>query len=162
MDWVPVKGFPGYSVHPLGQVRRNVNERILYIRLNQYGVPYVGMMKRGEQRHRSLALLVAEAFLPRSLLAFDTPICLNGDRRNCALTNLMWRPRWFAIQYNRQFKERYENPIKRPIRDVNEDEEHPGSFEAAIRFGLLERDIVLSILNMTYAWPTYQVFEVVP
>jgi hypothetical protein len=34
------------------------------------------------------------------------------------------------------------------------------SFECAKRYGLLEEDLVQSILNRTYAWPTYQEFRV--
>lgn len=160
-DWVPVQGFPGYSVDSLGQVRRDSSGRVLRPKINQYGVPYVGLMKDWEQKQRSLALLVAKAFIPRALEAFDTPINLDGDRLNCSVENLMWRPRWFAIQYNRQFRERYEHPIERPIRDEKDEEVLPGSLAVAIRYGLLERDVVLSILNRTYAWPTYQVFVVV-
>jgi hypothetical protein len=33
------------------------------------------------------------------------------------------------------------------------------SLAAACRYGLLEREVVLSILNQTPAWPTYQTFE---
>lgn len=161
MEWVPVRGFPGYSVSDRGRVRRDANGRILHIKINQYGVPYVGLMREWEQKQRSLARLVASAFLPRSLEAFDTPINLDGDRVNCSVENLMWRPRWFAVQYNRQFREPYESPIEAPIRDVNGGKAHSGSLEVAMRYGLLERDVVLSIFNMTYVWPTYQVFEVV-
>lgn len=161
MDWVPVQGFPGYSVNNLGQVRRDANGRILQVKINQYGVPYVGLMREWEQKQRSLSLLVARAFLPRSLEAFDTPINLDGDRFNCTVENLMWRPRWFAVQYNRQFREPYEEPIERPIRDTKGREVLLDSLEVATRYGLLERDVVLSILNRTYVWPTYQTFEVV-
>jgi hypothetical protein len=161
MEWKPVRGFPGYSVNPLGQVRRDSSGRCLHPKVNQYGVPYVGLMRDWEQKHRSLALLVANAFLPRALEAFDTPINLDGDRFNCAVDNLMWRPRWFAVQYNRQFRERYPHPIEYPIRDTKANEVLPDSLEVAKRYGLLEKDVVLSILNRTYTWPTYQIFEVV-
>lgn len=161
MDWTPVQGFPGYSIHPDGLVRRDANGRLLHLKVNQYGVPYVGLMRAWEQKQRSLAKLVAQAFLPRALEAFDTPINLDGDRRNCSVENLMWRPRWFAVQFNRQFREPYESPIETPIRDVKGKEVLPDSLAVSKRYGLLERDVVLSIVNLTYVWPTYQVFEVV-
>lgn len=161
MDWVPVQGFPGYSVHPDGHVRRDQNSRLLHIKVNQYGVPYVGLMRKGEQRQRSLALLVAKAFVEKAKATFDVPINLNGDRCDCAVENLTWRPRWFAVHFNRQFRERYESPIEAPIKALEDREVLPGSLAVSMRYGLLEKDVVLSIMNRTYAWPTYQQFVIV-
>ena len=160
-DWVPVAGFPGYSINPLGQVSRDSTGRLLMPRYNQYGVPYVGLMRDWQQCSRSLPLLVARAFLPRPSNIFDTPIQIDGDRSNCKADNLMWRPRWYAIQYNRQFEDRYDKAINAPIRAVNEGERFSNSLDAACRYGLLEREVVLSIVNRTPAWPTYQYFELV-
>jgi hypothetical protein len=160
-EWVPVGGFPGYSVNPLGQVRKDSSGRVLHTRLNQYGVPYVGLMRNWRQCIRSLPRLVATAFLPTSNVIFDTPINLDGDRTNCAVDNLMWRPRWYAIYYVNQFKDRYAYPIEAPVRAIETEEEFVNSLEAACRYGLLEREVVLSVLNKTPTWPTYQMFELV-
>lgn len=160
-DWVPIYGFPGYSINPLGQVARDSTGRLLHTRINQDGVPYVGLMREWQQCIRSLPLLVARAFLDRPSDIFDTPIQLDGDPLNCRADNLMWRPRPYAVKYKRQFKQRYESPINDPIRAVNEGERFPNSLAAACRYGLLEREVVLSIVNRTYAWPTYQYFELV-
>jgi NUMOD4 motif len=159
--WVQIEGFPDYSVSTSGEVRHDSNLRLLRPQINQLGIPYVGMMRDNEQKQRSLARLVANAYLPRFLEAFDTPINLDGDRMNCAVENLMWRPRWFAIRYNRQFKEPYYRRIEAPLRAIEDSEVHSSSIEAAIRYGLLERDICLSIEHRTYVWPTYQIFELV-
>lgn len=158
-EWVAVEDFPGYSVSPLGVVRKDSTGRVLHIRLNQYGVPYVGLMRNWRQCIRSLPRLVAMAFIPQPNEIFDTPINLNGDRTDCRVENLMWRPRWYAVYYNNQFTDRYDNPINAPVRDTETDEEFPDSLAAACRFGLLEREVVLSILNYTLTWPTYQRFE---
>lgn len=158
-EWVPVKNFPGYSVSPLGQVRKDSTGRPLHIRLNQYGVPYVGLMREWRQCIRSLPRLVAIAYLPVPNDIFDTPINLDGDRSNCAVENLMWRPRWYAVKYVRQFEERYDHPIEAPVFAIDTDEVFVDSLSAACRYGLLEREVVLSILNRTPAWPTYQMFE---
>ena len=119
-------------------------------------------MRDGIQCLRALSRIVAKAFLEPTVPVFDTPINLNGDRWDCAADNLMWRPRWFAIQYHHQFKERYYNPIDRPVKARDEDEIFSDSFAAAIRYGLLERDVVLSVYNNTYAWPNYMIFEMIP
>ena len=160
-EWVPVEDFPGYSVNPLGQVMKNSTGRVLHTRINQYGVPYVGLMREWKQCIRSLPRLVASAFVPQPNEIFDTPINLDGDRSNCHVDNLAWRPRWYAVQYNNQFRDRYSNPIHTPVRDVNSGETFPNSFAAACNYGVLEREVVLSILNNTLAWPTYQQFELV-
>lgn len=159
-DWVPIQGFPGYSVSTLGQVRRDSSGRILRIKVNQYGVPYVGLMREWDQRQRSLGLIVARAFIPNSSDIFDTPINLDGDRFNCAVDNLMWRPRWFAVKYNQQFTHgRYERPIEAPVRAIETGEVFPDSFVASCRYGVLERDLVLSIEHLTVTWPNYIRFE---
>jgi len=86
---------------------------------------------------------------------------MDGDRYNNRVDNLVWRPRWFAVQYNRQFRKRYENRIDCLIRDVNSGKIYSDSFECATRCGLLENDLVGSILNRTYVGITYQQFEMV-
>lgn len=160
-EWEPVKFFPGYSVSSHGRIRTDRTERILALNPNQFGVLQVGMMRDGEQRHRSVPLLVASAFVPSPGEAFDTPINLDGDRNNNRVENLAWRPRWFAIKYNKQFRHPYHNRINSPIMDLRTHEISVNSLECAKRYGLLEEDVVLSIVNRTYAWPTYQEFGVV-
>jgi hypothetical protein len=159
-EWKPIDRFPDYSVSNYGRVRTNKSERILRLNINQYGLLQVGLMHEGEQRHRSVPLLVAKAFIPQPSGPFDTPINLDGDRFNNHISNLAWRPRWFAVRYNQQFRYPYENPIDSPIVDLKTGEISQNSMEAAKRYGLLEKDLVLSILNRTYVWPTYQEFGV--
>jgi len=121
-------------------------------------------MRRFEQCSRSLPKIVAETFLPRHNDIFDTPIQIDGDRSNCRVDNLMWRPRWYAVLYNRQFEtERYPYPIELPLRVAGDPQGDifQNSLEAACAFGLLEREVVLSVHNHIPAWPTYQYFELV-
>lgn len=158
--WKAIEDFPGYSISSFGRVRADKSGRILVLSENQFGLLQVGMMRDGEQRHRSVPLLVAKAFIPSPAGAFDTPINLDGDRFNNSITNLVWRPRWFAIKYNRQFRYPYEHSILAPIEDVKTGQVSENSFECAKRYGLLEQDLVLSIVNRTYVWPTYQEFRV--
>lgn len=160
-EWVPIDNFPGYSVSSHGRIRTDKSERILSLNPNQFGVLQVGLMRDGEQRHRSVPLLVASHFVPNPGGPFDTPINLDGNRNNNFVDNLIWRPRWFAIKYNKQFKRRYENRINAPIMDLKTNEISLNSLECAKQYGLLEEDLVLSILNRTYVWPTYQEFGLV-
>jgi len=159
-EWRPIQGFLGYSVSSFGRVRRDSTGRIISVKVNQYGTPHVGLMLKGIQRRRSLAKLVAKAFIPNSNEFFDTPINLDGDRLNCVVENIMWRPRWFAIKYNRQFTQKqWPLPIGAPVRAIETGEVFPGSFEAACRYGLLERDIWESVQNGKVVWPSYMTFE---
>lgn len=160
-DWEPIVGFPGYSITREGRVRHDKNQRPVRPRYNQYGVPYVGLMRDWQQCSRSLPRLVATMFLAPPTDIFNTPIQLDGDPENCHVDNLMWRPRWYAVKYKRQFEERYDQRIDEPIHAVDKYEQFPNSFEAACRYGLLEKEVVLSIVNNTPAWPTYQEFELV-
>lgn len=160
-NWREIDFFPGYSVSDQGRVRADKTGRILSLSENQYGLIHVGLMKDGVQYHRSVPLLVARAFLLQDNELFDTPINLDGDRHNNRLENLLWRPRWFAIRYNQQFRQPYENPITSRIVDLKTGETSENSMECAQRYGLLEQDLVLSILNRTYVWPTYQEFAIV-
>jgi NUMOD4 motif len=161
-EWMVIPGFDRYAVSSHGRVRNELTDRIMAQSENQYGVVTVGLMSQDthRQHQRSVSLLVANAFLPRDKEAFDTPVCLDGDRYNNHINNLVWRPRWFAVKYNRQFENRWHSPIERPIRDIKTGEVHVNSLECAKWYGLLERDLVLSILNRTFVWPTYQEFEV--
>lgn len=159
--WKSIPEFPGYSVSNQGDVQTDKTGRILATFQNQSGLVCVGMMRDGTQYHRSVPLLVAKAFLPKHKLpAFNTPVNLNGDRYDNAVDNLAWRPRWFVVKYNRQFIYPYANPIPYPIIDLENGEVSENSFECAKRYGLLEEDLVLSILNRTFVWPTYQQFAI--
>lgn len=158
--WKRIKRFPEYSVSDHGRIRADRSGRILSLNENQSGLIQVGLMRDGLQYHRSVPLLVAKAFIRPPAGPFDTPINLDGDRRNNHVKNLMWRPRWFAIKYNQQFRYPPENSILAPIEDLKTGEISRNSFECATRYGLLERDLILSIINRTYVWPTYQEFGV--
>lgn len=159
--WVPVSGFPGYSVNPLGQVKKDDTGRILQVRLNQYGVPYVGMMRGWKQCSRVLPRLVLNAFKPQPNNIWDTPIHLDGDRTNCHVDNLEWRPHAHAVRYNRQFHEPYAHPIAVPVKDLETDEKFPNSLSAACKHGILEQEVVISILHNTPTWPIHRRFAIV-
>ena len=159
--WSEIRNFENYSISTYGNVKAEKSGRILAVNQNQYGVVYVGLVRDGKQFHRSVSLLVANAFVRRQFEPYDTPINLDGDRWNNRVDNLVWRPRWFAIRYNQQFRYPAINPIMDPIKDIKTGEISLNSFDCARRYGLLESDLVLSIENRTYVWPTYQEFAVI-
>lgn len=161
VQWREIREFPGYSVSDIGQVRNDETGRIMSLLVNQSGVVNVGLTKRLVQHKRSVALLVATAFLPQDPRdSFDTPINLDGDRYNNHASNLMWRPRWYAVKYFQQFRDGPQHFLG-PIEDKATGEVYKSTWDAATTWGLLEKDIYLAILNHTYVSPTFQTFRVV-
>lgn len=160
-EWRPIPGFPGYSVSNLGNVRNDELGHDMGIMTNQFGLTHVGLTRNLVQHRRAVGLLVAKAFLPPPPNAsFDTPIHLNGDRSDSRVENLLWRPRWFAVKYNKQFLEEPKG-FRRPVVEKRTGEVFPTSWDAAIKYGLIDHEIMVATMNNTFVWPTYQTFRTV-
>ncbi len=166
MVWRDISSFPDYAVSDLGNVKNQVTDRQLNLLRNQRGIVMVGLIREKIQYKRSVTLLVANAFVPRlpGRESFDTPINLDGDRTNNQVSNIMWRPLWFARKYFAQFNN-LDLILERsnclgPIQDTITKEVFESSWTAALKFGLLESDIYLSIVNRTYVVPSFQTFRV--
>jgi len=159
-DWFEIDFFPGYSVSHTGLVRNDRSPDHYLTRLaNQSGVAYVGLSRDGKQHNRSVALLVAESFLPRhEYPAFDTPIHLDGDRTNNHVQNLMWRPRWFAVTYHQQFFTD-QRGIHPSIQEIDTGEKFKSSWDAVVKYGLWHKEIVRSTIDGRTVWPTHQRFR---
>lgn len=164
-EWINLEGsgFPEYAIGNFGNVRNEYSGRILRPSSNQSGVYKIGLFHREESRQCTLAiaLLVANAFLtPPQNRRFNTPINVDGDRSNNRADNLMWRPRWFATKYHQQFH----NDLRGfdiPVVELHSGEKFETSWDAAIKFGLLDREIAIATLNRTYVFPTGQEFRVI-
>jgi len=160
MDWTQIQSFPKYSVHPSGRVRHERTGRLVTPQQNQNGVAYVSLVRESShQFKRGLALLVAREFILPPRERFDTPINLDGDRFNCDISNLVWRPRWFAQQYHRQFVHRWA-PIDRKVIDLDTGRTFRDGMDACMAHGLLEKDILLSAMNHTVVFPLMHRFDI--
>jgi hypothetical protein len=165
--WVNIPSFPGYSVCADGYVLNDKTKRILKPLTNHGGLIYVGLMRAGRQQNVLISGLVAKVFLlPPTMQAFDTIINLDGDRRNNHAINLMWRPRWFAMKYHRQFKQPWNNT--NPVEELETGKLFEGALTAASQYGLLALEIFNSAMNYTYygmkgpgVWPTNQHFRMI-
>lgn len=158
--WRIIPEFPQYSVSTHGRVRNNKTDYKLAQLRNQAGVINVGLMRDLVQHKRSVAVLVASAFVPNDKRYFDAPINLDGDRYNNHVANLVWRPRWFAVKYFQQFHNNLRG-FRVPVVEVNSGEEFETSWVAAVKYGLIDRDILIATANRTYVWPSYQVYRVI-
>jgi hypothetical protein len=160
--WDQIDEFPQYSVSTHGRVMNDLTNRLMIHTPVQYGIPTVGLTRDGRQHRRSVPLLVANAWLPYPQRDdFNTVIQLDGVRANCHVDNLMWRPRWFAIEFH---KERIANPFPnwdRPIKLMETGEEFDTPSDCATYYGLLEKEIFLAILNKTAVFPEWFHFRYV-
>lgn len=148
--WVDLDDFPGYAVSDLGRVINKSTEMLKTPTDNQQGVFSVNLVRDHKQHRRSVALLVANIFVPQHHNErFDTPMHLDGDRRNCAASNLVWRPLWFVRKYHAQMK----SPPRAEWRGVVELIETGEVFDdiraCSSKYGLLEKEIIHSAHNQT-------------
>lgn len=154
--------FPDYFVSTEGRVLNGLNDKILKHSLNQRGIPTVGMFRDGIQFRRAVPVLVANCWVPNEEGDwFDTIIHLDGDRQNCCADNLMWRPRWFAIEYH---KERQYNwfpdwKLDFELLQTQEIFHHPR--DCAMKYGLLERSIFHGLLHNKAMFPFALEFRLV-
>lgn len=160
--WRTIEAFPNYAISNHGQVVSRVTDVIKQQSINQQGIPSVLLMRDQKQWRRSVAVLVAEEFLvPYPSPHFRTPINLDGDRTNNYFENLMWRPRWFAIAYHQQFHPPFKRGYNKPIEDIITGEQFETSWEAAVKYGLIDANILESMMNNTYVFPTRQFFRLI-
>lgn len=159
IEWRRIETFPSYSVSNIGTVRNDDTGQYMALLLNQRGIVNVGLTKQHKQYKRAVGLLVARAFVEDPMNeAFDAPINLDGDRTNNRVENLIWRPRWFARRYFTQFAQPHIESY-RPVVNVETEEEFFNAWVAATNYGVLHRDIVLSLLNHCPVWPIRQHFR---
>jgi hypothetical protein len=159
-EWCEIEDFDPYAISNYGRVKNLDTDMIKTASVNQQGIPNVLFMKNGLQYRRAVSLLVAKYFLPTPIReAFDTPINLDGERTNNHVGNLAWRPRWFAIEYHKQFKTPLGFSGRIAVSETGE--EFDDVRHCAKTFGVLEREVVESIHNRVPVFPTWQMFQLV-
>lgn len=163
-DWRDIPSLPNFRVNRDGDVINAKTDNIKQTSVNAQGVLKVQVTVDRVPTTRSVAVLVAEAFLtdphpPQ----FNSIIHLNGDRLDCRVENLARRSRSFAIRYHRQFDARLEQQTMRghhyympetgyhfeTVRDV------------VTKYGLLGIDLLIRTLDGERVWPGGHKFELV-
>lgn len=158
--WRTLEEFPKYQISDRGEIVNDTSDRPVTLTRNQQGILRVGLVIDGRGQHsRSVARLVANTFLPGRTDIFDTPIHLDGDRTNCELVNLMWRPRWFAIKYHQQFSIPVFHTAHPILYLIEEDEVFYDIKTPCIKYGLIWADVLKSRDEETFVWPTGQNFR---
>jgi len=162
-EWRAIDGFPLFEVSNLGQVRNRKTGHIKVPQVNQDGCANVLLVARGVQSRRSIAVMVAEAFLEDPPAAWNaTPIHLNGDRMNCSVENLEWRPRWFAIRYHQQFHRGIARGFRGGVQHIETGEIFEDVRDAAQKYGMLVEDVIVSAHSSTPVFPSWQRFQLLP
>lgn len=162
-EWKDIEDFPGYGISNWGRVSNDsAGGRLLTQVPNQQGILQVGLVKRepgsvgpGKQFKRSVALLVAKAFLPDppEHWSSPTPIHRDGDKTHNHLDNLDWRPRWFAISYHQQFDTELFHKAEGELEVVQTGEQFDSPREAAVKYGILVKDLVIDVTNQNGVFP---------
>lgn len=140
-----IRDFPQYAIGFNGTVFNRKTGLELQKSVTLQGALKVGMYIGDVQYTRSVKVLVAEAFVEGRTPTFNTPIQLDGDQMNVSADNLEWRPRWFAMTYTRQFKRLPDYHDHGPVIDLEDKVIYWDVMDAAVKNGLLLRDIWRSI-----------------
>jgi NUMOD4 motif len=159
--WVPVKGYPDYQISNFGRIYNRRTGREVSVSPTFSGHLKVNLFTGpGERSSRSVARLVAEAFIRPPNKLCDSVIVLNGNLSDVRAKNLMWRPRWYVWKYSRQLKEdqpeQYQNL---PIRNLLTGDKYLSIIEAGMNEGLLFADIWRSATTGNFVFPYSVAFE---
>jgi len=157
--WIDVYEFPNYAVSNYGRVRNNDRSKLIKLSKTKQGAVKVNFAFRGKQYTRSVKVLVAENFVDGRSYIFDTPIHLDGNQENNYSGNIVWRPRWFALKYSRQFDSTSLYNKTRKIFDKKTGEIYDSLFDAAVENGLLCSALLIDIVNQNPTFPTGQIFD---
>lgn len=147
--WHELDEFPDYAVSDLGEVHNIKTGMPRKTSINQQGIVKISLYVGRELITRSVAVMVAEAFVEGQSDFFNTPIHLDGDRENCRAENLMWRPRWFAVQYHRQFLSPEFHHMDVHIEHLQTGKEYYSVKDACMDLGLYYNDVYRSYVHET-------------
>ena len=143
-DAVQIDEFPQYLINPEGRVWNSRTGKEVQPGMTKTGLVKINLYRDKVLYTRSLPLLVARAFLPndRNPEVFNTPIHLDCNPHNNHVSNLAWRPRWFAVLYYKQqfFETHQKNMLC--IKDLDTGEIVGGIADACRRYGVLSADII--------------------
>lgn len=161
VEWRPLEEFPDFLVSEHGDIQNNLTGVVRRVSINRQGIIKVTLIKDRIFCTRSVARLVASAFVPNGAdpELFDTPIHKDGDKTNCRADNLAWRPRWFAVRYHKQFGFPDFHSIKGRFIDVESEEVYFSVKEICVVNGLWWGDVIKSIEEGVPVFPTWQIFQ---
>jgi hypothetical protein len=157
-QFAPIDGFPGYEISNHGRVFNVHRGKEMVLSPTMNGDLTVGLTRGGRQYRFSVKGLVAREFVEGETEEFNTPCLLDGDKYNLYYKNIVWRPRWFAWKYSRQFSHPESWYTLGPLYEITDGVVYENYLDAAIKNGILCSYIRQSIYNETAVFPTNQMF----
>lgn len=161
LRWHELEEFPNYAISENGDIANIKSGMPRKISINQQGVAKITLYDtEGRLITRGVAKMVAEAFVPKpDAETFDTPIHLDGEQLNCRADNLVWRPRWFAIKFHKQFRFEDFHSARGTFIELDSEEVYDSIKDICVRNGLYWQDVVKSVTEETFVFPTWQNFR---
>lgn len=161
--WSEIPGFSNYTVSNFGRVHHTKRARDMQISYQVSGHAKISLIDdHGERRTRSVAFLVAEAFLERPTSYCDHVIVKDGKYWNLAAWNLAWRPRGFAFLYLRQLTAQHPAYYRSlPVRNVSHPAEYKNVIDAGVSEGRLFDDVWRSTWTGDHIFPYHSLFRVI-
>ena len=161
-EWKIIPEFPDYLISNLGNVYNRKRHHILQTNKNNYGHLKINLVFNGKTYTRSVAFLVAQAFVEPPNYRCDHLIVLDGILENVEASNLAWRPRSVAWKYTHQLKQYQPTYILNlPVQNINTGKKYSCIMEAGINEGLLFADIWRSTYTGDRTYPYGHVFEII-
>lgn len=161
--WGPINEFPDYDVSDRGRVYNTRFNAMMRTSINQFGhvkVTLTGI--DGERYTRSVAQMVAEAFVRPPSVICTQVVVLDGDLTNLVAENLVWRPTGYSWHYRRQLVT--PQPLhfhNLHVINVKTGDTYSSVIEAGMHEGLLFTEIWKSTWAATELFPFNAVFEVI-
>lgn len=161
IQWHELEEFPDYAVSEQGDIANIKTGMPRKLSINGQGIVKITLYNEQKQLvTRSVARMVAEAFVQRpDLDAFDTPIHMDGELTNCRADNLVWRPRWFAIKYHKQFRNAEFHAARGVFIDLDTEEVYDSIKDICVRNGVFWQDVIKCVTEETFVFPTWQKFR---
>jgi len=156
--WQPVEEAPGYYVSNHGNVRKALDYNMATGRLPD-GTRTVSMTVDKKQQVFVLRRVVAAAFCDIPDEHSDTVVHLDGDQNNCHADNLVWRPRWFAWRYTRQFRLATLDRWEIPVVNVVTGDMSPSVVAAGMIDGTLWADVYRSVIEGVQIYPYGHIYS---
>lgn len=160
--WYTLPDFPDYEINQYGAIYNNRTGSLMRVSPTNHGHQKISLLGRDGIRHtRSVAVLVADAFVDRPSPMCDHVIVKDGNLSNVSASNLAWRPRGFSWEYTHQLK------VQQPLHYCNlrvtnlmANVEYTSIVHAGMVEGLLFKDIWRSTYSGSHVYPYGHVFEI--
>lgn len=159
-QWKVIPEFPDYLVSDFGRIWNQRRNREVTPNPNNWG--YLKVSFTSARLTRTVASLVAEAFVDPMDDLSDCVVILDGDFTHVCAHNLVWRPRQFAWRYSRQLKTQQPLHYRNlPVLNTDRRIEYDSIIEAGMIEGVLFDDIWESTYLGRRPYPHHHKYRII-